>query len=240
MPATRRNPLRAARIRADLTQVELARISGVGRNTIARLESVPASHVPHATTQRALAIALGCRPAELFPVNGTRKARRLGTAHVSAKASRQPGGNRLRRLHGYTNGTVPADRVPAPEGLVADVTAFIRAYVVMSERQLLILALWVIHTHAFGVAEQTPYLNVSSPEKRCGKTGTLEVAGLLVRDPVFTANTSPSALFRTIAATRPTLLMDETDATFGKQTRPGERSEDLRGILNVLQPFHSG
>jgi hypothetical protein len=83
----------------------------------------------------------------------------------------------LQRLH--THGKVPSELVPVGDGLVADVVAFIRAYVVMSERQLLILALWVIHTHAFGVAEQTPYINVSSPEKRSGKTRTVEVAGLL-------------------------------------------------------------
>lgn len=73
------NSLRAARIRADLTQVELARISGVARNAIIRLENGPAGpRGPHAATKRMLAMALGCGVEELFPGNGARKPVRKG------------------------------------------------------------------------------------------------------------------------------------------------------------------
>jgi hypothetical protein len=137
-----------------------------------------------------------------------------------------------------TNGHIPRELV-TPAGLIGDVMGFTRDFLVMSPQQHLVCALWVVHTHAFGAAEQTPYLAVSSAEKRSGKSRLLEVLALLVREPLSTANTSAPALFRTIAATQPTLLMDETDATF-KNGRPSERAEDLRGVLNAGHRRHGG
>jgi hypothetical protein len=64
-----------------------------------------------------------------------------------------------------------------------------------------------------------------SPEKRCGKTTLLAALGETVRCPVIAANISPSALFRLIDRTGPTLLIDEA-GTF----LPG--NHELRGILN--------
>jgi hypothetical protein len=60
--------------------------------------------------------------------------------------------------------------------LVPDIVRFIRMYVVMSPEQLLVVALWVIHTHCVQVFDQTPYLAVTSPEKQCGK-GEVRAAG---------------------------------------------------------------
>lgn len=55
---------------------------------------------------------------------------------------------------------------------------FIRRYVVLSESQTTLLALWACHTHVFSVAQTSPYLAVNSPEKRCGKTLLLRVMEL--------------------------------------------------------------
>jgi hypothetical protein len=46
--------------------------------------------------------------------------------------------------------------------LVSDLKTFIRRYVVMTDQQLTVVALWVIHTHCVGAFEQTPYLSVTS------------------------------------------------------------------------------
>jgi hypothetical protein len=59
--------------------------------------------------------------------------------------------------------------------LLEALAAFVRRYVVLSDEQAAIIALWVIHTHAFDAADATPYLNVFSAEKRSGKTRLLEV-----------------------------------------------------------------
>jgi Protein of unknown function (DUF3631) len=107
---------------------------------------------------------------------------------------------------------------------------FVRRFVVLSEAQAAAIALWIVHTHAFEAAETTPYLAVTSGMKRSGKTRLLEVAELLVREPLPTANISDAALFRAIGEKGPTLLMDEIDAVFGPKARD---REDLRGMLNA-------
>jgi hypothetical protein len=67
--------------------------------------------------------------------------------------------------------------------------------------------------------EATPYLHISSPEKRSGKSRLLEVVVELVRAPLEAANTSDAALFRAFALESPTLLLDEVDAVFGPKAR---------------------
>lgn len=111
--------------------------------------------------------------------------------------------------------------------LLDDVQAFIRRYVVLDDAQADAVTLWAAHTHIFQAFGCTPYLAITSPEKRSGKTRLLEVLELLAREPLPTANISDAALFRVIDARTPTLLIDEVDAIFG---RARER-EELRGLL---------
>jgi Protein of unknown function (DUF3631) len=113
--------------------------------------------------------------------------------------------------------------------LLDGVAEFIRRYVVLSESQLDLSTLWVVHTHCFDAADATPYLSVTSAEKQCGKTRFLEVLQLLVRKPWLTARVSAAVLSRKVHAEHPTLLLDESDAAFGG---PEEYSEALRGLLN--------
>jgi hypothetical protein len=112
--------------------------------------------------------------------------------------------------------------------LLEDVGRFIRRFVVLTEIQADTLALWTAHTHAIKAADTTPYLAITSAEKRSGKTRLLEVLELLVQTGLPTANTSDAALFRTISKLSPTLLLDEVDAIFKARER-----EDLRGLLNA-------
>ena len=114
--------------------------------------------------------------------------------------------------------------------LLGDVRAFIRRFVVLDDAQTDAITLWAAATHTFESFACTGYLAISSAEKRSGKTLLLEVLELLVRDPLPTANISDAALFRVIDERKPTLLIDEIDAIFGKKVR--ER-EELRGILNA-------
>jgi Protein of unknown function (DUF3631) len=110
-----------------------------------------------------------------------------------------------------------------------DTARFIRRFVVLSETQADAVALWVAHTHALEAAETTPYLEITSAEKRSGKSRLgLEVLQLLVREPLPSMNISDAALFRAVAKLTPTLLLDEADAVFKARER-----EDLRGLLNA-------
>jgi len=114
--------------------------------------------------------------------------------------------------------------------LLTELVAFIRSYVVMTAAQGIAVALWTMHTHAFQAAQTTPYLSITSAERRSGKSRLLEVLAVLAFRPLVAANTSEAALFRSIAAERPTVLLDEIDAVFGPKARD---HEDLRALLNA-------
>lgn len=113
--------------------------------------------------------------------------------------------------------------------LLEDVRAFVRRFVVLTDGQADAITLWIAHTHVFDVFGITPYLAVTSAEKRSGKTRLLEVLELLIRDALPTANISDAALFRVIDSKQPTLLVDEVDALFSNKSP----REELRGILNA-------
>jgi Protein of unknown function (DUF3631) len=112
--------------------------------------------------------------------------------------------------------------------LLTDLQRFLRRYVVMSDAQADATTLWIAHTHAIDAAEATPYLAVTSAEKRSGKTRLREALELLVHEPLSTSNISDAALFRAVEKLNPTLLLDEADAVFKARER-----EDLRGMLNA-------
>lgn len=115
--------------------------------------------------------------------------------------------------------------------LVRDVMVFIRRYVVVSREQLLVTALWIIHTHCIEHIEQTPYLALLSPEKRCGKTTLLEVVASLSAHSWVAVLPSEAVVYRKVHAERPTLCLDEMDTVFNP--RSADRYEGLRALLNA-------
>ena len=140
--------------------------------------------------------------------------------------------------NGGGNGSAPVELpigCPPPplDEVLDEVAGFVRRFVVMSEAQADAVALWVVHTHAFDAAEQTPYLAISSAEKRSGKTRLLEVLELLVARPWLTGRVTAAVLARKVDAERPTLLLDESDAAFKGEK---EYAEALRGLLEYRPP----
>jgi hypothetical protein len=77
--------------------------------------------------------------------------------------------------------------------LLRDVRQFIRRFVALDDLQANTVALWAAHTHVANAFSCTPYLSVTSAEKRSGKTRLLEVLELLVHEPLPTANISDAA-----------------------------------------------
>jgi hypothetical protein len=114
--------------------------------------------------------------------------------------------------------------------VLGGLVAFIRRFVALTDEQADVVALWVVHTHAIDAADCTPYLSITSAEKRSGKTRLLEVLAPIVARPWFTGRVSPAVLVRKTAHEQPSLLLDESDAAF-KGDR--EYAEALRGILNA-------
>ncbi len=127
-----------------------------------------------------------------------------------------------------------ASRVQAARtaALLADVTGFVRRYVVQTNQQVVMVALWVLHSWVIEAFDVTPYLAVTSPAMRAGKSRLFEVLELLLRVPLRTANVSVAALFRIVddtSAGRVAILLDEADAVF----RAKGEHEDLRALLNA-------
>src|SRR5271166_3569685 len=116
------------------------------------------------------------------------------------------------------------DRVDGA-ALLSEMTVAIRKYVVMEAGCPEAVALWTLHAHALDAFQISPRLAVTSPEKRCGKTTALDVVYSLAPRPLSTSNTSAAAIFRTIEAARPTLLIDEADTFL-------TNNEEIRGVLN--------
>jgi hypothetical protein len=110
--------------------------------------------------------------------------------------------------------------------LLDEMVAVFERYVVLPPGAAVAIAAWTLFTHALEAFTVAPMLALTSPEKRCGKTTTLDVVGALVPRKLPAANISPAALYRTVETVTPTLLVDEADAFLN-------RNEDLRGILNA-------
>ena len=98
-------------------------------------------------------------------------------------------------------------------------------FAVLPEHGARVLTLWTFFSYCLDLFQIAPRLDLSSPEKRCGKTTVLSLLRRVAFRAVLASGITPSAIFRVIAAHKPTLLIDEMD-TFV------EANEELRGILN--------
>jgi hypothetical protein len=115
--------------------------------------------------------------------------------------------------------------------LVRDVGAFYSRFLVLPQSTALPLAVWTIGTYCFDIFDAFPYVTLTSPSPRCGKTRVLEVAELVVQAPLRATNTSEAALFRAIDKFKPTptLLLDEAETLRSK----GERADYLLQVINA-------
>lgn len=100
----------------------------------------------------------------------------------------------------------------------------IKAGVVMDDAMAVLVTLWILHTHLYADVPVTPYVCISSPTRRCGKTTILTLFNRLTARPLMSVNLTAAALFRKIESESPTILIDELDQMENLQT--------LLGILN--------
>ena len=110
--------------------------------------------------------------------------------------------------------------------LLTGISHIFESYLALPAHASTILALWALHCYAFAAWFTSPFLGITSPVKRCGKTLTLIVLGALVPRRLFASNVTPAVLFRTIEKFRPTLLIDEADTFI-------HDNDELRGLLNA-------
>jgi putative DNA primase/helicase len=123
-----------------------------------------------------------------------------------------------------------ADVEPWPESVsgadvLSEVAGTFSQFVALPDGAADALALWTAHTHTFRSFICSPRLNISSPEKGCGKTTLRDVLAVLVPRPLLAENLSVAVLFRVIEAHKPTILADECDSWL-------RDNDELRGMLN--------
>jgi hypothetical protein len=107
-------------------------------------------------------------------------------------------------------------------------------YVVFSDRHVAhAVALWIATTHALPAFEHAPRLVLTSPEKRCAKSRTLDIISGTCHRPLVSVNATVAAIYRSLGGDHPpTLIIDEADTLFGTK-RAAEQNEDLRALLNA-------
>jgi uncharacterized protein DUF3631 len=103
--------------------------------------------------------------------------------------------------------------------------ALLNKYCVLPQGADIAIVLWIAAGYSINCFRIFPKLCLSSPEKRCGKTTTLEVINALSYRALMASNLSAAVLFRSIDAWQPTLLIDEADTFL-------HGNDELRGVIN--------
>ncbi len=102
----------------------------------------------------------------------------------------------------------------------------IASYVALPEGAADLLALWCTHSHCFQSFECSPRLNITSPERGCGKTTLRDVVALFVPRPLCLENLTSAGAIRLAEQYAPVIMADEYDAWL-------KDNEELRGLLNA-------
>lgn len=97
-------------------------------------------------------------------------------------------------------------------------------YLVLPDGGAETLAIFVMHAYAHDAAAFSPILAITSPQRSCGKTETLEMLRIMIAGALSTVSITPAALFELAEEGTP-LLIDEAD----RFLKPGS---DLIQLLN--------
>ena len=131
---------------------------------------------------------------------------------------------------GETEVTSPPLELPE---ILEEVRGFLSRYIVFSNAaQATAVTLWVAHTWVIDAFDYTPYIQISSPVKRCGKSRVFDCLNLLCAKPWAIVSITEAVMFRKIEQEAPTLLLDEVDAIFTAKNGD-DGKEALRALLNA-------
>jgi hypothetical protein len=111
------------------------------------------------------------------------------------------------------------------EQLDADILKFIEKYVDISEQNRTISSKYARMTYRVDSLNEVPYLHATGNSGN-GKSRFTQTIGLLCYRPMFTVGITAAALFRTVDAYHPTLIIDEFNLNAS--------SEDTEAIIQVL------
>jgi hypothetical protein len=122
----------------------------------------------------------------------TRQPLRSAYAVPRAYPARKPEkAERVRQGHAVELETPEPWPEPVDGEVLPDRLSATCAYVALPEHASAALALWVLHAYAIAAAFASPFLAITSPTKRCGKTLLLILLGALVPRRLFASNVTP-------------------------------------------------
>jgi putative DNA primase/helicase len=171
---------------------------------------------------------LGCRPPVLDRLIEERRVPKQGVEpkkQAEAKQQAKDDG----RLQGAA--VLCPDVEPWPEpidgaAVLNEIAERITSYVVLPDGAAHVIALWCAHSHCFHSFGCSPRLNITSPERGCGKTTLRDVVALFVSRPLCLENMTSAVAFRLAEQYAPVIIADECDAWL-------RDNEELRGLLNA-------
>ena len=128
----------------------------------------------------------------------------------------------------------PCEEIVDGQELLTDLSDIIKRHMSIFPYQADTVALWIVmaHIHEHSEIETAPFLNITSPTKRAGKTTLLTIIKEFVPRPLPLTDYSTSALFRVIEKYHPTLLLDEIDL---KGSNKADDNGELSALLNGSQ-----
>lgn len=129
-------------------------------------------------------------------------------------------------LAAFQRDVQPSDKPESLKEVFSELVETYRRFIVFKDRndQPAALALWTMATWFIDSIDFAPYLLITAPEKRCGKSQLLGLVAKLSRRPLQAGSMSAPVLFRVAEAYRPTIFIDEVDSFL-------DRDEDLKGII---------
>lgn len=113
-----------------------------------------------------------------------------------------------------------------PAEPATEMADLIKLYCVMTDPEVDAIVLWLIASYCMDDFRIFPKLALISPEKRCGKTTTLEVAKSMAKHGLMTSNMSAASIYRMSEKEQYTLLIDEAD------TFLTNRDAEINGLIN--------
>jgi putative DNA primase/helicase len=95
------------------------------------------------------------------------------------------------------------------DALLQALQAHFKRYIALPPHADVALALWTLHTWVFGCFDITPYLCISSPTRRCGKTLLMTMLLWLCCRGKKNDSMSKASIYRSVERDKPTLCLDE-------------------------------
>jgi phage/plasmid primase-like uncharacterized protein len=110
--------------------------------------------------------------------------------------------------------------------LAEEIRTILNQYLILPKGADVAITLWIFFTWVYDAFSIAPMLIFESPVMRCGKSTALRILSKLVKHPLLSSNITPAAIFRSIEAFSPTLIIDEADTFL-------DSSSEIRGIINA-------